>query len=662
MRRRSRGVQLEAADLFCGGGGTSEALAQVCKAMGIEKVRLLAINHWKKALETHKANHPWAEHYNCPIENVDPRKVVPSGRLDLLVASPECTNHSVARGGRPINDQSRATAWAVLKWAQELYIDRLVLENVREWRRWGPIGADGKPLRSRMGETYQAFLTALRSLGYTLEEKILNAADFGAATTRERLFIMAKRGPGKKITWPEQTHTNKQLDDLFKGKMRKWRGAKTIIDWSIPGRSIFNRKRPLSESTIDRIVTGIRKFAGPAFDPFLVSMFGTGKARSIHRPAPTVTAKGQHIGLCQPFILSHKVFKHDCVDSIERPMRTITTTARDMKIVQPFIVPFFGERPGKKKKDGKKGKAQTPRTHSIEDPLPTPTSHGSGGVAIPFVIHIDHSSGKGTARSVNDPMGTLVTKENAALVTPFIISAGGPKLNKARGVNSPMPTILTKDRLALVQPKPFIISAGGPEGQGRTPKGTEDPLGTVMAQDHKCLVEPIIIPVNHGKGDTRSHSIQKPMPTLTTVDAWAMIQPYLIKYYGTKQDPKALDYPVETITAKDRFGLVEPRARMVKGKKGRSKKGKRKGKKQEIHGYFIFDVLFRMLEPHELAAAMGFPKTYKLKGTREDKVKMIGNAVEVHVGKALIFAQLQDICEFPEDRVRSLRRLRRMAN
>ena len=135
-----------------------------------------------------------------------------------------------------MSDQSRATAWAILRWAEALYIDNIIIENVREFKTWGPLGADGRPLKSKRGHTYNAFLDALRALGYTVEDRILNAANYGDPTTRERLFIMARRG-GRKIVWPVQTHGS---DPLFK-KLKPWNAARGIIDWSIPGDSIFTR-------------------------------------------------------------------------------------------------------------------------------------------------------------------------------------------------------------------------------------------------------------------------------------------------------------------------------------------------------------------------------------------------------------------------------------
>ncbi len=196
---------IEAVDLFCGAGGTSAGLYDAADELGYI-VNLLAINHWDVAIETHIRNHRAANHICESLDNVNPRDVVPDRFLDIMVASPECIHHSNARGGKPRDEQSRASAWHVLRWAEALRIEGILIENVPEFRDWRPLTKKGKPdKRYAKGCTYRAFLNALASLGYTLEDRVLNAADYGDATSRRRVFILARRGR-KKITWPEITH------------------------------------------------------------------------------------------------------------------------------------------------------------------------------------------------------------------------------------------------------------------------------------------------------------------------------------------------------------------------------------------------------------------------------------------------------------------------
>jgi DNA (cytosine-5)-methyltransferase 1 len=312
---------VNAVDLFCGAGGTSTGIEAAARRIGRE-LRLVAINHWATAISTHSMNHPTARNVCWPVEQIQPKRVVSGGRLNLLAASPECTHHSIARGGMPVNDQRRAGAWEVCRWATELRIDSIMVENVREFEQWGPIGQDGRPLKSRNGETFRAWVKALESLNYRVEWRVLNCADYGDPTSRKRLFVLARRGRGR-IEWPQPTH----------GSGRKpWHTAREIIDWSLSGRSIFDRERPLSPRTIDRIAAGLRKFGGPAAEPFLVMLYGTGGARSVARPMPTVTANGQHVGLCEPFLFSY--YGNGGESRVTAPVPTVTTLDR-FGLVQP---------------------------------------------------------------------------------------------------------------------------------------------------------------------------------------------------------------------------------------------------------------------------------------------------------------------------------------
>ena len=242
-----RGKKIVAVDLFCGAGGESTGLRNAARALGLD-LELLAVNHWDLAISTHSMNHPEARHLCESIQSIDPLEAIPSGRVNLLWASPECTHHSIARGGRPRSDQSLASAWLILKWLSELYVERVIIENVKEFADWGPLGADGKPLKSKKGESFRAFLSSLKALGYRVDYRILCAADYGDPTTRRRLFIQAVRG-NRPITWPEVSHT--ESPDLFGSS--PWKPAREIIDWSIPGSSLFDRKKPLAPATMARI-------------------------------------------------------------------------------------------------------------------------------------------------------------------------------------------------------------------------------------------------------------------------------------------------------------------------------------------------------------------------------------------------------------------------
>lgn len=387
---------VHAADLFCGAGGTSSGLALACRDLG-RPLNLLAINHWPVAIDTHSANHPGMRHLCANLEAVNPREVVPGGRLQILVASPECLHHSRARGGRPMSDQSRASAWHVLRWAESLYIESILIENVPEFREWGPLGADGRPMVSKKGDTFRAFTGAMESMGYRVEARVLVAADYGDPTTRQRLFVMARRG-GKPIRWPEPTHS--ETPDLFARK--RWVPAREVIDWTIPGRSIFGRKHPLASNTLARIAEGLRRFGGKDAEPFLLHLTHGGRVRSVDHPLPTITgAHRGELGLCEPFLLQQQ--SGGAPRRVSEPVPTVAG-AGAIGLVQPFLVPFYGERPG-----------QEPRTHSVDDPVPTLPASPKFGLVRPFLSPYYGTSGPA---SVDEPMPTVTTKDRFGLVTP----------------------------------------------------------------------------------------------------------------------------------------------------------------------------------------------------------------------------------------------------
>lgn len=355
-----------AADLFCGAGGTSTGLIQAAESIGA-RVDLTAINHWDIAIETHAANHPGARHLCETLDAVNPRTLYPSGRINLLVASPECTHHSIARGGVPRCDQSRSSAWHIVRWAEALYIDNILIENVPEFQTWGPLGVNGRPLKSKRGATFQAFVTALVSLGYRVDYRVLNAADYGDPTTRRRFFLIARRG-NRKIRWPEPTHTQDGGRDLF-GQTKPWVPARNIIDWGLPGESIFSRKRPLAEKTLARIEYGLNKFGGREF---LVKFFGTSRVADLDHPVPAVTAGGMHLGVVNPFLIPQHAGAPGQirVRSVDMPVPTLTTTGAE-QLVQPFPIKYFGT-----------GKAQ-----GVDQPLDTVTTRDRFGLVEVFEKH-----------------------------------------------------------------------------------------------------------------------------------------------------------------------------------------------------------------------------------------------------------------------------------
>ncbi|MFN4283476.1 MAG: DNA cytosine methyltransferase [Alphaproteobacteria bacterium] len=629
------------ADLLCGAGGSSTGCAQALDALGLE-MELVCLNHWPTAIETHQRNHPKARHYCQDISTVRPHLVVPEGYLDLLMASPTCTHHSVARGGKPTSDQQRSDPWHIITWFTELRVKRAIIENVWEFRDWGPVDPKtGRPIKERKGEYFRAWCDTIRGLGGEFEYRKLNAADYGEATTRSR-FIMVIRFDGKPIAWPTPTHA-KPLPGVLPLGLKPWRPAREIIDWSLKGKSIFDRKKPLSPKTVARIYAGAVKFNWP--EPFLVILRNHMAAQSIDLPLPTIAANGGHIALAQPVVIAtahgvdaaeadpHSRRAHDPADplgtihagggnfavaepvimkqnfrrdvqSVDDPVPTVMTQAR-IGVAEPVIM------------NGRKGNQA--KAVSAE-PVPTLDTKGGVWMAEPYILDrngADGGAAERRAHSVSDPAPTATCRGAGYLVQPMILSQQSS--SPARSVDEPVPTITTGGagtdnhpgcgRHAVVQP--FIIS----QASGGAPRETGEPVPTITTDGAHALIAPYY---GSGSGET-CHSADDPLPTATSKARFGLARPFITAAFGEApgQAPRAhdVDAPAPTICATGHVNLVEA-----------------------AEGY---DILFRMLEPHELGPAMGFDD-YKFAGTKTDQIKQIGNAVSVRKMKAVVSAVMED--------------------
>jgi DNA (cytosine-5)-methyltransferase 1 len=424
----------KAVDLFCGAGGSSTGISLAAQECGM-KLELLAVNHWELAVKTHAANHPGAEHLCEAVDHIDPTKAVPGQRLDLLWGSPECTHHSIARGGRPRSDQSRASAWLILKWLSELYVERVIIENVPEFLSWGPLDATGKPIQNQKGKTFRAFISSLRSLGYTVDWKILTAADYGDPTTRHRLFIQAVKGK-KRIMWPQITHID-GTENLM--GYQPWVPARDIIDWSIPGTSIFDRKKPLADATIRRIAAGREKYWKDYAKPFLAVLYGSNDVRSLELPLPTVTTSGNHHALVEPFITA--IGQNSAADrsrSIDEPLSTVVGK-QEHCLIEPFITRYQGSHEGEADGDT--------RNHGIARPLPTVDTSNRYGLVEPLLVEYHGTS---TPYPVSLPVKTITTKDRFALLEPFMIKVNHSGGDRVSSIKEPLGTLTTKRDTALV--------------------------------------------------------------------------------------------------------------------------------------------------------------------------------------------------------------------
>ena len=293
-------------DLFCGGGGSITGAINALRAAG-ESYEGRGFNHWETAIQTIQANHPEIvpdfKRACAPIESILPDEIFPVDptRIDVLWASPSCTHHSVAAGGKPRSNQLRSQPEYLLPYLRLTRCRRMFVENVKELRDWGPLLDKDTTYKGRLykagtadprkkGVFFNLWYREIKASGYSVEMEVLNAADYGAATSRERLIVQAvRKSSGSRIVWPEPTHTREP--GLLSGSYRPWRSAAEIIDWSIPGESIFDRKKPLCTNTLRRIEAGIRKYWGAWAEPFIVEYYGQGGAVPLNIPLHTVTTK-----------------------------------------------------------------------------------------------------------------------------------------------------------------------------------------------------------------------------------------------------------------------------------------------------------------------------------------------------------------------------------
>ena len=324
-------------DCFAGGGGASVGIE-----MALGRPVDIAINHDPDAILMHKTNHPETLHLTEDIFSVDLKKYVKNKHVSLMWASPDCTSHSKAKGGKPRNKGLRILPWAVFKHAKAILPDVIIMENVEEIQQWGPLDEKGHPIPEKKGDDYKKFITAMTSLGYEFESKELVAADYGAPTTRKRWYAIFRRD-GKNIIWPEQTHTKE-----------KWLQCGDYIDWSDLGKSIFNRAKPLAEATQKRIANGIRKYIVENPNPYIVKddkavafiiqyhgeqKHGDSRGQLLTEPIKTIDTSNRY-GLVTAFIT--KFYKTGIGQSCEEPLHTITTSPGHFAVVSAFLVKYYG--------------------------------------------------------------------------------------------------------------------------------------------------------------------------------------------------------------------------------------------------------------------------------------------------------------------------------
>lgn len=664
-------------DLFAGGGGASEALKQ---ALGQDPA--LAYNHDALAIGMHAANHPLTSHHREDIWHADPRVDVAGRAIGWFHASPDCTHFSQAKGGQPRSRKTRALSWVVLKWIGMLLRADLVngtntaprifsMENVWQILTWGPLIAkrckatgrvlkmDGTvaargervpvehqqlvPDKSRTGRTWRQFVAALRALGYAVEWRKLVASDYGAGTSRERLFLLGRRD-GEQIVWPAASH------GTAPGQKPRVSAA-DCLDFSIPCPSIFGRKRPLADATMRRIAKGTMRHVIESADPFIVP----------------VTHQGA-----------------DRVHGVHEPLRTITAANRgELMLAMPELAPFITEH----------ANASTQRTMAASDPLRTMCAGVKGGhfsVVTPILAGVGGRAGQSEPRSGDGPLSTMTAKADTALVAPVLVQTGYGEREgqapRALDLQQPLGTVVAggvKHAVAAphlvkfrgdsigtpaTEPVPTITSGAGaarPAGAahalgvsaatlvtlrnnmaGADPR---EPLSTIAAQgEHHALATAFLEQANGGFYEGGGRDARDPVSTITATGSQqqlvtadlAQLSPehqegalrvaaFLVKYYGSgiAVDPRD---PLDTVTTKDRLALVTV---VIKGTP-----------------YVIVDIGLRMLKPHELYRAQGFPVGYIIDRTANGTplttsaaVRMVGNSVSPPPLRALAEANLDPV-------------------
>ncbi len=322
-------------DNFAGGGGASTGIE---RALG--RPVDIAINHDPDAIAMHSINHPHTKHYCESVWDIDPRKVTNGQPVGLAWFSPDCKHFSKAKGSTPVNKNIRGLAWVANRWAATVKPQRIMLENVEEFVNWGPV-VDGKPCPKRKGKTFNNFVGQLRECGYNVEWRNLRASDYGTPTIRKRLFLVA-RCDGEEIAWPSPTHGDPRILNFRQSGLKKWRPAHEIIDWSIPVPSIFGRKRPLSDNTLQRIYKGIQRFVIDDPKPFIVRIGqqgfgGDGMQYGLDQPLTTITTKQEHC-----LVTSHliKLKNNQVGQSLFDPMPTLTNVAH-VGEVRAFLIKYY---------------------------------------------------------------------------------------------------------------------------------------------------------------------------------------------------------------------------------------------------------------------------------------------------------------------------------
>lgn len=586
-------------DSFAGGGGASTGIE-----MALGRSPDVAINHNRFALAMHRANHPDTLHLSNDIWAVDPMTVRPGEPIGLLWASPDCTHFSKAKGGAVKDRNIRDLAWVVVDWAEKRKPRVICLENVEEFRTWGPVGEDGQPIKELAGLTFEAWTKRLRAAGYRIQFRELRACDYGAPTIRKRLFMVARRD-GKRIVWPKPTHGDPKSAAVRSGKLLPWRTAASIIDWSLPCPSIFDTaeeimakhglraKRPLAEATLRRIARGIMRYVLDNPRPFIVSVAhgdsGGRRDYPLDEPLGTQTRSGRSHAIVAPVVTYAQQGGGN--RPAEAPLHTLCASPKDQNaiVAATMVQTGYGERAG-----------QEPRSLDIEAPIGTQVAGGSKHAVVAAFLAQHNTDMVG--HHLTEPVSTIVGKGcTQGLVAASLLKFNGNSTGAE--LDEPAPTITANS---------YVKRPGGAAPIGLMAASLANLRGTNAA----------------------GAAVDQPARTITAGGNHAgIVAAFLDSYYGTDQDAR-LNEPSPTETTKPRRGLVTV----------------------EIDGqtFAIVDIGMRMLTPRERFRAQGFPDDYEIAAgvdergaplplTLDQQGRCCGNSVAPPISAAIVAANCSDM-------------------
>lgn len=654
-------------DNFAGGGGASTGL-EAAFGRSVD----VAINHDEAAIAVHAANHPGTRHYCQSIYSVDPLDATEGRPVALVWFSPDCKHHSKAKGGKPRDKYIRDLAHVVPHWIERLKKATpggagapmvIMLENVEEFRQWGPLDADNKPIKERRGEEFDLWVRRIRKQGYKVEWRELRACDYGVPTSRKRLFLIARRD-GLPIVWPAPTHGKPGSPDVVSGKLLPWRTAAECIDWTRPCPSIFDRKRPLKDATCRRIAAGVIRYVVNSARPFIVpvtnSSWNPGRAWSADEPLRTITtAKGGEMAAVAPVFARTAHGERDSKGkkrgrgehSVEEPFPTVTAS-RDSALIGASLLPVTHQ--------------GGDRAHAVDEPFRTITGAHRGEIALQSAAMLklrNNSHGE----DAEAPMGAVTAGGlHHGVVAASLVRQFGK--SNAADVEQPMPTIVAGAGGKTLAIAASLVQTGYGEREGQAPRAidAEQPLGTIVAGGGKHAAVAAFLAQHNTERGTRANPGQpaeKPLSTITgrgtqqqvvqttlieagelpeeLMERAVQVAAFLVKYYGSEiGQHQPVDQPLDTITVKPRFAVVTVTIDAVT--------------------FVLVDIGMRMLEPRELARAQGFPESYILdpecwyatdSGARKfgrlpktHQIAKIGNSVCPGLAAALARANLPEMC------------------